>query len=363
MQAGPRLRQPHLIADARRQRVAQHDLALRVLGAHALDVVREMAVRHEIRQRRLQMQLPRPIDAGAGPRERLGHLRRHHHVAHAQAGEHGLAEGAQVDHAAVGVQALQRRDRRAVVAELAVVVVLQHPQAARPRRLQQLQAPRQRHHHAGRVLMRRTRDQQPRPARQLAGRQVQALVIEHGGMRAHAGRRQHRRKGPVAGTFHQRGVAPLCQHTGAQINRLVRARRDDDLLRLAHHRARQPQVAGDGLAQRQETRAVLGVARQRQVRLAQVARHQPAPQVERKQAGVGHARHERAGVLAQPRRAAGDAFAARGQARHVALHVFGRGRRQQRPVHGLLDEGAAAAARAQVVLGDQPLVGQRHRDA
>ncbi|WP_373848603.1 hypothetical protein, partial [Achromobacter insuavis] len=144
MQARPRLRQLHRIADARRDCIAQHDLALRVLGAHALDVVREMAVRHEIRQRRLQVQLPRPIDAGAGARERFGHLRRHHHVAHAQAREHGLAEGAHVDHPAVGVQALQRRDRRAVVAELAVVVVLEHPQAARPRRLQQLQAPRQR---------------------------------------------------------------------------------------------------------------------------------------------------------------------------------------------------------------------------
>ncbi len=59
--------------------------------------------------------------------------RRHHHPAQPQAGGEGLAGGAEVDHAP-GVEVLEGADGLAVVAELAVVVVLQDQAAgaARP---------------------------------------------------------------------------------------------------------------------------------------------------------------------------------------------------------------------------------------
>src|SRR5471030_3330246 len=61
---------------------------------------------------------------------------RHHHVADFDAGEKHLREGAHVDHAFIGVESLQRRQRPAGVAEFAVVVVLQYPGVFAHRHLQ-----------------------------------------------------------------------------------------------------------------------------------------------------------------------------------------------------------------------------------
>jgi hypothetical protein len=49
--------------------------------------------------------------------------------------------------------------------------------------------------------------------------------------------------------FDQDPVSRIEQHAGCQVERLLRAIHDNDLLRLTHHRPRPLQVAGDSLAQ------------------------------------------------------------------------------------------------------------------
>ncbi|KAG1243857.1 hypothetical protein G6F65_022146 [Rhizopus arrhizus] len=131
--------------------------------------------------------------------------------------------------------------------------------------------------------MRRAADHEARALRHLAGGQIQPAFVDVGGQHADARGGQQRRKGPVAGAFHQRGVAGVGQQARAEVDGLVGAGRQDDLFRLADDRARNAQVVRDGLAQRHEARTVLGIAGQRQVGFAQVARQQPLPDMEREQ--------------------------------------------------------------------------------
>ncbi|KAG1532361.1 hypothetical protein G6F50_016245 [Rhizopus delemar] len=84
--------------------------------------------------------------------------------------------------------------------------------------------------------------------------------------------------------------------------------------------------------------------------------------MEREQRRVRDARHEGARVLSQSARAAARDFAAGGQPQALAGRRF-RGRRRQRTLAGVFDEGAAALAGGEIALGDQPVVSQGDRNA
>src|SRR5262249_7128172 len=95
--------------------------------AHSSNVTRKMSLLEEISERDL-------IEArGAKSRderllsERVDERLRHDQVAEAERGKENLAERADVDDAACPVEAPQRRQRRALVPELAVVIVLEDP--------------------------------------------------------------------------------------------------------------------------------------------------------------------------------------------------------------------------------------------
>ena len=88
-----------------------------------------------------------------GNREGVDQRRRDHQVARAQRGEHRLAEGPEVDHAARGIEALHGGDRPAGVAKLAVEVVFQHPGAGPGGPGQQRQAAREAHRDTERELV------------------------------------------------------------------------------------------------------------------------------------------------------------------------------------------------------------------
>ena len=126
----------------------------------------------------------------------------------------------------------------------------------------------------------------------------------------------------------------------------LRARADDDLLRIHRHAAELVQVRRDGAAQL--LRAVIG-RRLEQARplLEDRLAHEPRPDGERKVVRLG-----RAGCkVEKPRRA-------RRQLRNFLR--CGRGG-AERPVHRA-DEIAAAFAAVDIPLGDELLIGVLHRD-
>jgi hypothetical protein len=91
---------------------------------------------------------------------------RDHEIADPQRREEDLAEAAEIDHAPGRVEPLQRGQRPARVAILAVVIVLEDPDARALGPLQQRESPNQAHGDAERILVggrdvRELRDRRP----------------------------------------------------------------------------------------------------------------------------------------------------------------------------------------------------------
>ena len=103
------------------------------------------------------------------PREGLDQSRRQDEITDAQRGKHHLRERSEVEDALAAIERLQRVDRTALEAVLAVVVVLDHVGADPPRPGEQRDPARVRHHAAERILMRRRHVREactrPQPAR------------------------------------------------------------------------------------------------------------------------------------------------------------------------------------------------------
>ena len=171
---------------------------------------------------------------------------------------------------------------------------------------------------------------------------------------------QHRRAGAlVAGRLDPDFVARRQQQLRQQVQRLLRTRGDDDLLRRADHAARGAQVGAQQLAQRGiavgGTIAKVGAA----VRMAQVARFQLAPQVEGEQVQARHAGAEgahRAFVKAPRSHGVRQQRAAFRQCTQQSR----RRRRLARQRQGCVDEGALPHAAAQIAFAGELVVGRQH---
>ncbi len=123
-------------ADAFQQNVRP----LSVEHAHAADVTREMTFADEIRKYVLKKSGRSKIHGAADFQKTIDQVARNDQVAQAQRRKQYFAEGADVDHAGIGIQALQGCNGHASVAIVAVVVVLDDPGAGTLRPVQQLQA-------------------------------------------------------------------------------------------------------------------------------------------------------------------------------------------------------------------------------
>ena len=187
------------------------------------------------------------------------------------------------------VERLERLDRAAAVAELAVVVVLDDRRAVAFRPGQQGHPPPQRHRHPERELVRGADGDQPGVGRD--GLDHQPLCVDR--HRGHLGseRPQQPSRRPVPGRLHGDPVAWLQQHPGHQVDRLLGAVGDHDVPGVGLHPAGQADVAGDRLAQGRVAGGVaVGAAAHRG--RAQLLGQQPAPGLVGEQPGVGDARPE-----------------------------------------------------------------------
>ncbi|MNH05052.1 hypothetical protein D3C79_643650 [compost metagenome] len=216
-------------------------------GSHMGVVV---AVVHEARQGQLQDLRRVSVDNAARRTERRHQLRWQHHVADAQAGIEGLAEGADVEGALVAVQALHAGGRQAVVVELAVVVVLDDPLAVFRCPVDQLQAPLQAQGRARGILVRRG-DVHATGTAAVGAQQVGADAVGIDVDRHDP--RLRRFKGllraKVAGVLQQDRFAGVDQHLRAKEQCLTGTAEHQHLLGRHLGAAFQVQVGGNGLAQ------------------------------------------------------------------------------------------------------------------
>ena len=273
-------------AEAACERARERIAPLAIHRRRAPHVQREMPFSDERGERGLQRKRGPARRHRARRGERVDQRVRDDDPGHAQARRERLAERADVQHAR-SVETLQCGQRRAVVAELRVVVVLDDVRVRRARPREQLQPPPQPHHDAGGVLMRRRRVREPRVSRR--AREVEPVVVErHRDEPAarSAGRVQHR---GVARIFDGDRFAGIDEHVGDQRERGARAFDDDDVVCAQRHAARLPQVRRDRVAQR-AVAALIAVA----ARLVGVepAVRDPPPHGGGKQREIGHARAE-----------------------------------------------------------------------
>jgi len=219
--------------------------------------------------------------------------------------------------------------------------------------------PRQRHDGAGGVLVRgRDVDQARRPGG--VGRSgAYAFFVHRHRVDGQPGGHEGLGRAPVGRVFHPDGVAVVGQQAGAQLQRLLGAAGDDDLVGIELHAAEHAQVVGDGPAQRGV--AARGVVVQHvRVGHAPVLVLQPLPERERKRAEVGDARGEGLDLQFGGAKALGEGQAAlRQPARRGGRSTSDAAGTGRGAGHRVVDIGAAADPAEQVAL-DAELVDRRH---
>ncbi|EIP84458.1 hypothetical protein A33K_18901 [Burkholderia humptydooensis MSMB43] len=224
--------------------------ALQVRVAARPQMLREIAAADEARQRELLRGADRAPDGLRERRHRRAQRRRHDHEAHANSRKKRLVERAAVDHAIAHVERFQRRQRRGLIAEFAVVVVLDHPRAPRMRPVEQVETPRDRHRHAERRLMRgrhiRGRDTAMRAQRV----RVDAFRVDRNADRFGAGQLENSPRGSIAGILDRDPALVAGDRAGNQIDRMPDASRDEDVGRAARDAAILAEIVGNPRAQR-----------------------------------------------------------------------------------------------------------------
>ena len=350
-------------AAVRLQRLDER-VALGAVGEPAAaDVGGEVAALHERQHHGLGQRRRLAVEQHPRPQQRRRQRRGRDQVAQPQAREERLVERADVEHALPAIQALQGGERRAGVAELRGVVVLDDPGARATRPGQQFKPPRHRERDAERILVRGgdvdgARVRRPRHALS----HDQSLRVDRNRLQRRAGRGERADGGRIGRVLDPDRRARSDQHPRGDVDGLLGARGDDHLRRRADHAARGAQVVGDGGAQIRVA-GRLGVAEVLRPERAQRPPRGPAPggerpRVHQRAAGV----ERRVARQRRRRRLLGDRGAV-GQRRRG--EVLRRGRSLGLLHAGQISrhEGARACPRLHISLGDQLLVGADHRGA
>jgi hypothetical protein len=228
------------------QRVAARPVRGAQLGHARVEVDRLQPARGRRLVDRRGVQVGRLL----GDRERLAQRLRRPHPADPQPGRGDLRQRREREHAVV--ERGERRQRLAAVAQLAVRVVLQQPEAAGPRERDQRLAPLARQRAARRVLERRDRVEQPRavPRRErVGGVRIQAVVVARHRHHRGAGELERLQRRKVRRLLDEHGVARLEQHGRDQRQRLLRAAGDQQLVGM-RGQAAHAEPLGDRRAQR-----------------------------------------------------------------------------------------------------------------
>ena len=189
-----------------------------------------------------------PRGHGFGAREDFDQVAGYNDVAQPQRRKHHLVEAAAEDHLATVVEPLHGGQRPAGEAELAVVVVFKDGGVVLFGPRQQLQAALQAHRHAGRVLVAGS-DVDEAAAAEVGLPWSRAFGVETHGDDARARRLEDRVGALVAGVLHEDLVGGVDEEARGEVQALLHAGDDHDLLGGAVDAARCVRVLGDSLAE------------------------------------------------------------------------------------------------------------------
>ena len=204
---------------------------------------------------------------------------------------------------------------------------------------------------------------------------IEAFAVDGNRHEREPRRLQHAARAPIARLLDPRAVADIGQQAHREIDRLVDARSDDDLVRRAIHRARDAQIVRQRAPQR-PVAAAGRIGQQIGIGLFPEPRLQAAPRSRRKFGDIGHAGHERAPLFGETRPPARSGARPRFErslsracrlpgpdrlVRHAAAGFLRVHRGCVRPRVG--DISAAARGRDHIALGGQLVVDVQHRIA
>ena len=323
----------------------------------------ELAALQEVQRDGLGQRRRLAVGQAAQGRQGLHQRARRDHVAQPDSGEERLVEGAHVDHPLAAIQALQRRQGRALVAELRGVIVFHDPGAGLPRPGDQLQAPAHRHRHAQGELVRRGHESGAGIRRALhAGLDDQARAVDRYEAGVGARRVQSLAGLQVAGVLEPHLVPVPQQQPHRQVHGVLGAGGDDHLLGRADHASRGAHIVGDRAAQSRVARR-LGIAEVLRAQRAQRPARGNRPGVQR--AGV----HECAPVGEHLRRGRLGPNWDVGQLQRPGRQPRRRGRLRgatgglqvEHARQVVRDVGARPGASLGIAFGQQLVIGRHHR--
>jgi hypothetical protein len=206
------------------------------------------ALRHELGQCRLRMDIGRQPQPPLHGTHRLGAAAGRYHPADPQARQQALRRAAETDHLLGIGQRGEGRDAPALPDELAVVIVLDDHRAGVTGRLEQDKAAAHRHPHAGGVLGGGRDVDQPR-SRRNGPRGVGAQGIHRQRTATQARRLQGCTGADVARALDQRDFSRIGENGGGDHQARLRAGGDDDILGRADKAAMAVQLVGQHLPQ------------------------------------------------------------------------------------------------------------------
>ena len=365
VQAGVRAAHDHAIPERASEGVQQGRASLAVPGPRPPHVSLEGARRDELRERLLLEPRTAAVAQDLGAGERLDQRRGQDEVADPQRGEHHLRQRAQVEDVLAGIERLQRRNGTTVEPVLAVVVVLEDPCAGAPCPGEERHASRPGHHRAERILVRRRGDHEAHAGSGKGGR-IEAVVVDGDRRQSGAAREHGVARALEPGLLHHHAVAAIDEEARREIEALLRAGDDHDLLRPAVHAACTAEVVRESGAQRGRSlrRAVVVFPRSR---AAGAAAETPAPggggEVGHRRQAVAEVpaqRLARGGVRALERQAAAleECYRESSDPRTLTVGRL-RGRSHGRR-GGPLHVGAGSAPAGEIALRRELIVGEQH---
>jgi hypothetical protein len=162
-----------------------------------------------------------------------------------------LAEGPDMNHDACAIETLQRRHGPSFVAILAIVVVLEHDRASRTCPREERETTLDGHRDSERRLMTGRHVDEPGRGRATnAGSHVDAVLIDGHRDDPRLERVEDGARARVAGVFHPHLVSAFDREPRDEIDDLLHARNDHDLVAAAHDAARHAEVLREHFTQR-----------------------------------------------------------------------------------------------------------------